>query len=176
MNDVYKEYAKALFMLAVESDSIEKYGEALAVIEGVFVENPEYIRFLSAPAIPLAQRLDAIEEAFSSELPREVLSFLKLLCEKGMSESFSLCYAEYKNMQSELGRISVARVTSAVALTDGEKNALKKKLEGMSGHTVELECAVDEAILGGLVVKMDGKMLDASLKRHLKDVKDVMSK
>ena len=46
----------------------------------------------------------------------------------------------------------------------------------MSGHTVMLDLTVDKSILGGIIVEIDGKVMDNSLKKHLKDVKDVISK
>ena len=55
-----------------------------------------------------------------------------------------------------------------------EKSSLEEKLEKKSGHKVMMEYVVDESILGGLIVEMDGKIIDTSLKKHLKDVKDVI--
>lgn len=176
MSEISKEYAKALFMLAAENNYEEQYGKALDSITEIFLENPQYIQFLSHPGISLKERFDALEKAFSGVLPTEVLSFLKLLCEKNDIKQFDQCVTEYKNMLSEIKQASNAKVTSAVALTEREKEALIKKLEAISGRSVTLTCFVDESILGGLIVEMDGKIVDASMKGHLKDIKDVMEK
>ena len=176
MSEISKEYAKALFMLAAENNHEERYGKALDFLADIFLENPQYIQFLSHPGISLEERFDALEKAFSGALPTEVLSFVKLLCEKNDIKQFDQCVTEYKNMLSEIKQSSNAKVTSAIELTENEKEALIKKLETISGHSVTLTCCVDESILGGLIVEMDGKMVDASMKGHLKDVKDVMEK
>ena len=84
--------------------------------------------------------------------------------------------AEYNALLDEVSKVSTARIVSAVELSEDEKMALKNKLEEISGHTILLECTVDKSILGGLIVEIDGKIADASLQRHLKDVKDVMFK
>ncbi len=83
---------------------------------------------------------------------------------------------QYKKLLNELSRVSTAQVTSAVELSEEEKSALKEKLEKLIGHTVIPEYSVDTAILGGLIVEIDGRVMDSSLQKHLKDVKDVISK
>lgn len=176
MSRVSSEYAKALFMLAMENEKGGEYEKALDTVSEAFSENPVYIEFLTSPGIPLDERLGALEKAFADSLPREVLSFLKLLCEKRHIAEFAECAEQYKSLLNELGKVSNAKVTSAVELTDEEKSALKAKLEKMSGHTVLPEYTIDKSILGGLIVEMDGKVMDSSLQKHLKDVKDVISR
>ena len=176
MSDVSNEYAKALFMLAAETGKGKEYKDALETISEVFDENPVYPEFLSTFAIPLDERLNALETAFSDAIPRDVLSFLKILCEKKHIAEFSECAEQYIAMYNEMDKISNARVTSAVELSDDEKASLKEKLEKMSGHRTIIEYIVDKSIIGGLIVEIDGKIMDSSLKKHLKDVKDVISK
>ena len=176
MSDVSNEYAKALFMLAAETGKGREYKEALDAVSDVFNDNPLYPEFLTNFAIPLDERRNALETAFSDAIPRDVLSFLKLLCEKKHIEEFSECAAQYSAMYNEMDRILNARVTSAVELNDDEKVSLKEKLEKMSGHKVVIEYTVDKSIIGGIIVEMDGKIMDSSLKKHLRDVKDVISR
>ena len=176
MSEISNEYAKALFMLASEKDLREDYKNALELVSGVFDENPVYTEFLSTFAIPLNERLKALENAFSNAVPRDILSFLKILCEKKHISEFSECAKHYSKMYNELDKISNARVTSALELTEEEKTALKDKLEKTSGHKMVIEYIVDKSIIGGLIVEADGKIMDSSLKKHLKDVKDVISK
>ena len=79
-------------------------------------------------------------------------------------------------MYDEICEVSNAKVTSAVELNETEKASLKEKLEKKSGHKIIIEYSVDKSIIGGLIVEMDGKIMDSSLRKHLKDVKDVISK
>ena len=176
MSDVSNEYAKALFMLATETGNGKEYKEALGIVLEAFEKNPVYPEFLSTFAIPLDERLNALETAFSDRIPRNVLSFVKLLCEKKHIGEFAQCVAEYNAMYDEICDISNAKVTSAVELKDDEKASLIEKLEKISGKKTFVEYTVDKSIIGGLIVEMDGKIMDSSLRKHLKDVKDVISK
>ena len=69
-----------------------------------------------------------------------------------------------------------ARIVSAVELSAAQKRALVEKLERQSGKRVEPEYIVDETLLGGLVVEMEGRVLDGSLKKDLQQVKEVIEK
>ncbi len=176
MSEISNEYAKALFMLASEKECSEEYKDSLEKLEEVFKENPLYLDFLYTFSIPLQERLDALEKAFSNFIPRDVLSFLKILCEKKHIQEFNECAKYYYTLYNQLDKISNVRVTSAIELSDKEKSDLKEKLEKKFGKTAVIEYIVDESILGGIVLEADGKIIDSSIKKHLNDMKDVIKK
>ena len=176
MSEIASEYAKALFMLASEKECTTKYKTALETVEAIFKENPRYIDFLYTFAIPLEERLSALEKAFEGSIPRDVLSFLKILCEKKHITEFGECAESYYALYNEIDKISSIKVTSATVLSDSQKEQLKEKLEKKSGKTAVIEYIIDESIIGGIIVEMDGKIIDSSIKRHLKDMKDVINK
>ena len=176
MLDVGKEYGSALFALACENGAAEAYATALGQIEDAFSAHPEYPLFLASPAVPLGERQEAIRAAFSTCLPEDVVSFLLLLCEKGRIACFAEAVREYRALLDASRRVSAAKVCSATPLTEAEKEKLKTKLEALCGGTVRMEYTTDASLLGGLLVEVDGKILDGSLRHRLRDVKDVMKK
>ena len=176
MLQMSREYAEALFSLACEEQKMEEYGAAMDTVLGIFAENAEYVDLLSSPAISIGERLEIIDAAFSSLLPEHVLSFLKLLCEKMHLRSFADCVSHYNKLLSASKQIAFAKVISAVMLTPDEIEALRQKLAKMCGKSVELETHTEPSVLGGMIIEIDGKVIDASLRRHLSDVKDVISR
>ncbi len=175
MTQMSKEYATAIFMLASEENCHEKVSESFDIMLQVFDENEAFIELLSSPAIPLSERLKLIDDAFC-ELFEYAVSLLKLLCEKMLAASFSDCVKEYKALLSDVKQVSYAKVTSAVALAEKEKETLIEKIQKMCKNTVTMETVVDSTILGGMIVEVDGKIIDASLRRRLNDIKDVISR
>ncbi len=175
MAEISKEYGAAIFMLACENNAKKEYGEALLKIKDMFLENPEYPEFLASPGIPMSERLKALETAFAKDVPENVLSFISLLCEKGRIACFFEAVSEYESLLAESERVLNAKVTSAVSLTEDEKEKLKKKLEDVNKSRVDLEFFIDETILGGIIVEIDGKILDGSIKSRLRDIKDVIN-
>jgi len=174
MSEIASEYAKALFMLASEKESTLEYKNALETVDGLLKDNPAYVDFLYTFAIPLEERLKALEDAFSTLIPRDVLSFLKILCEKKHITEFGECVEYYCALYNEIDKILNVKVTSAVELTDSQKARLKEKLENKYNKSVVIEYVTDESIIGGIVLETDGKIIDSSIKKHLKDIKDVI--
>ena len=175
MTEIAKEYGTALFMLACEENEKKAYAEALMMIKDTFCEYPQYIELLSSPSISLNERLSVIDKAFSNTVPEYVLYYLKLLCEKGRITYFLESVEEYKALLDASEHISNARITSAVELTETEKEKLIDKLELINKGKVAAEYFVDPALLGGLIVEVDGKIMDGSLRHRLQEVKEVMN-
>lgn len=171
MAQMSKEYAEALFALAVEEDSIEKIWEGLNLFTLLLFENPEYEDFLSSPAIPLEARIAALEAAISSKVHDYVLSFIAILIKRRDLRLFRSAVREFELLSNAAKSISEAEVISAVALTEEEKQKLTAKLETLCGHSVIINCSIDKELIGGLIVKFDGKVIDGSLKNRLREVK-----
>lgn len=176
MTDTAKEYATALFALSKENDSETEYYNGVEYIKEVFKANQEYIEFLATPNIPKEERTAALQKLFEAEVPELVLNFVQLICEKGHIRSYSDIAKEYMLLYLAYKDISYADITSAAELDDEQKSELQKKLEKLSGNKVVMEFTVDRSLLGGVIVRMDGTVLDGSLKSRLEDVKEVLDK
>ena len=175
MAQVINEYAEALFDLSVEAGSQKEISTALDTVLSVVDENPEYLDFLSSPNIPKSERVAAIGQAFSGE-HEYVVSFLSLLCEKGRIREIRECISEFKQLCDAADKISVAQVISAVELSESQKAALTAKLQKLCGNRVVLDCRTDRSLMGGMVVSIDGKVIDGSIRHQLHQLKEVMYK
>ena len=174
MTDLSREYAEALFALAAETDREKEYLEALDTAAALLADNPEYVELLACPAIQKDERDGLLAQTFGQILPEQVLAFLQLLCAHGRIRSLNDCIEEYRLLYQTAVAMSTAEVTSAVPLTEDEMKRLSEALSARLGRTVTLTCTVDESLLGGMVVRVDGKVLDGSLRSRLHAVKEVM--
>ena len=170
-----REYAEALFSLAAEEQAAEKYLECLQSIKQLAQENPDYIEFLNSPAIPLSERLSAVDEAFEGNMPEYVVSFIKLLCESGKIRTIYGCIDEFAKLVMAFSGRTFANIYSAVALNDEQKSAMIRKLESITGKIVDPIYIIDESLIGGVKVEVDGKTFDGSIKHRLGEIKDVMN-
>ena len=175
MTDISREYGTALFMLACEENAKKEYGEALSLISEVFAGQPEYALMLASPSISLKDRLSAITEAFGGRVPENVLSYVQLMCEKGRINYFAESAEVYKELLDASERRYVANITSATELTAEEKEKLISKLSDRYGGSVVGEYTVDPALIGGVIVEIDGKIMDGSVRSRLQGIKEVMS-
>lgn len=175
MTSIAEEYAAALFTLAAEENSKGEVAESLMALRDLTRENVEYLDLLCAPSIPLDERLSLIEAAFGEKLHEYAVSFVKLVCERGHIRELDACIQEYLKLYEASDGIATAYVTSATQLDENERAALKAKLEKRLSRKVELVCDVDASILGGVIVKVDGAIMDGSLKTKLAEVGEIIA-
>ncbi|MBR5497426.1 MAG: ATP synthase F1 subunit delta [Clostridia bacterium] len=170
-----REYAEALFMIAAEDNQAAEYVSALELVKQVIGENAEYIEFLASPVIPLNERIEAIDGAFEGNIPENVVSFLKVLCENGRFGTIFGCIDEFIKLSMALSDRTAARIYSAVPLNDEQKKNICEKLGKLTKKTVEAEYIIDKSLIGGIKIEVDGKTFDGSIKHRLEEVKDVIT-
>ena len=176
MTEIAKEYAEALFLLACEEGEEKEIMTVLEEVEALFGETPELMELFSSPGIPQKERQEAIATVLGGSLPTHALSFLQLLCEKGRIRAFGSCVEEYRSLLRLRESVISAKVTTAVPLTEEELQGLVRSLEKKSGKTVLPECSVDPSLLGGVIVEMEGTVMDGSLRHRLQELKEVINK
>lgn len=182
MTDISREYSEALFALAYESGRGQEYADALTMIRGLLLENPDYVELLASPSIPMDERRNAVDAAFSGDeanaddnvVMDNIASFLKLLCERGHVRDIFDIIDDYQALYKSASGVETAYVTSAVELSESEKKALCDKLEAKLGRRIELKTSVDASLIGGLIVRVDGKIMDGSIKNRLSEIKELI--
>ena len=115
-----------------------------------------------------------LDEAFRGNVHPYLLNFLKILCEKSAMEMLPGCLEQFRGLYNEDRGLLPVTATSAVALTEGQKQALVEKLSKLTGKTILLENRVDEGLMGGVKVKFDGKELDGSVAGRLEALRRVL--
>lgn len=170
MTRVSEEYAAALFTLAAEENVKKEVADSLKTVKTLALEYPDYIVLLASPSIPFDERCEVIDKAFGEALHEYAVSFVKLICERGHIRDICECIDEYLKLYEASDGIATANITSAVTLTDEEKETLRRKLESKLSRRVELVCSVDESILGGVVIRVDGNIMDGSLRTKLAEL------
>ena len=168
-------YAEALFMLAREENSVDEFYNGLKLAEEVLKENSDYLQFLATPSIPKSERTASLAAAFEGKVNPHILSFLQLMCEQGKAEQFFDSASEFYRLREWASGTVEAVVKTTVELTDTQKKELVKSLEKRTGKKVTLKCIIDNALLGGISVELDGELLDGSVKNNLKRVREVIS-
>ena len=169
-----KEYAEALYAIASEENAIEEYSSALVTIHRIAEEEPDYIEFLSSPAISLSDKISAIDEAFGSSFPEYIISFLKVMCENGHARVLCDCIREFISITMMSSGKAIAEVFSAAPLTDEQKNALTAKLSNITQKKVEAIYTVDPELIGGIKIEIEGKTYDGSILKKLHSIKEVI--
>jgi F-type H+-transporting ATPase subunit delta len=94
--------------------------------------------------------------------------FLTIIVGKGRYNEIPAIFAYIEKRIKEYEKIGVAKVSAPMELTDNQKKAIEKKLLETTGYeTFEIEYTIDESLIGGLVIRIDDRVVDSSIKTKL---------
>jgi len=168
-------YAVASFELAREQDALDEVAADLSGLRALLDESADLRRLIRSPVISREEQGRAIvtlaERVGFHQLTRQ---FLGLLAHKRRLFVLPQIITVYLAMLSEHKGEVRAELTSAVALSAAQLEALKERLTAAIGQTVTVATAVDPGLLGGLVVRVGSRMIDASLRTKLQRLEVAM--
>jgi F-type H+-transporting ATPase subunit delta len=169
---VSKVYGDALFETAMEKDMLTPwYGEVQA-LRTIFMENSDLVQFLNHPQIIKEEKVKVVENIFAGKLSDGLMGFLVTVIDKGRQNDILPICDYFIGRVKEYKKIGVVTVTSAVELSDEQKKKVEEKiLSTTSFVSLETSYSVDEALLGGLVIRIGDRVVDSSIRTRLEELK-----
>jgi F-type H+-transporting ATPase subunit delta len=171
---IARRYASALFQAALQHRVVDEVQRDLEAAHGRIARDSALATFIRHPEIPGARKQEVIEAAFSSLQPVS-LSFLSLLVRRGRHEYLEAVIEEFRRLADEAQGLVRAQVSSAVPMTEQQKERLHRALERHTGRQVMLRYTVDPALLAGLVVATEDEVIDASARGRLEKLREVLA-
>lgn len=173
MHTAYKTYAEALFSLVTEEKEQEltQVFSDLNGIAGIFKEEPDFIKLLKVPTIPVDEKLAVVKEAFEGKVHTYVLNFLYVLTENNRADSFSKILEHFTVLYNDRMNLADVTVTSAKPLGDDTVEKIRAKMTKVTGKTVNLMLKTDPSVIGGVVISYGNTVIDGSVKSRLERLK-----
>ena len=169
-----RRYAEAAFELASRDDAHDAWSEGLA-LAARFAADESVVRVVDNPSIPHADRQTAVGRLLEGRALAGVYNLARLLAQRGRFETLPAVAAEYSRLLNRRRGIVEAVVTSAQPLTAAETRAVQDRVKVMTGSDVDLRAEVDEALIGGLTVRVGDQLLDASLRGRLERLRNQLA-
>jgi ATP synthase F1 delta subunit len=170
MADAARVYAEALFEVGREKGKLDSLQQQLGEFAEAVDRNRELQVFFFSPYLSTAEKQEGIERAITGAEP-ELINFLELLVDKHrMTEIFRIRREFEELWKRENRRIDVT-VTSAVELDPAVVQKIGQEVERQTGEEVDLSSAVDDRILGGIVLQVGNMVLDASIASRLEKLR-----
>ena len=166
-SEVAKVYASALLEIAHEKNAVAKIEEELAFISELLKNDQDLMRYLSAPGITKESKKQFIEKVFGRELSELMVTFLKVLIDNGRQQDIidiNIAFGELIDIVNNRQKI---KLITSIKLDSEIINRIKMSLEDRFNNNIVVEEVVDPSILGGIIVKVDDLIIDASLKNDL---------
>ena len=169
---VSKVYGDALFEEAMEKNVLSQWYEEIGALRTIFLENPDLAQFLNHPQIIKEEKKKVVETIFFGKLSEGLLGFLVTVIEKGRQNNMIPICDYFTDRVKAYKKIGVVKVTSALPLSEDQKKRVEERLLETTGFvSLETEYAVDESLLGGLVIRIGDRVVDSSIKTRLEEIR-----
>jgi len=166
-SDVAEAYARALFELATLADSVDSTDASLGELVRGVRGHLDLRSALVDTSVPADAKREVLREIFGENVTPEALAVVTTMVERGLTDQLPDLARVFGEIAETERGIVVAEVTTAVPLDDALRASLTDKLAASLGRPVSLRERVDETILGGIVIKVAGRVLDGSIASQL---------
>jgi len=168
-----RRYAQAVFNIAREKKELDRWQSDLGRITDLS-KDATVMALLESPKVRFEDKARLLSE-WLGEVNPLALNLVYLLVTRGRIAMIGDIAGEYQRLLDSYHGIERAEVTTAVALDDGEKRRLEEQLGVVVGKKVVLETKVDESLIGGIVARVGGKLLDGSVLNQLTVMKKIFA-
>src|ERR1700752_2571116 len=163
-------YAKSLLQLAVE-----KVYADMQLVQHVCEENREFAIFLNSPIIKTDKKVAVVKEIFSGKVSEVTSGFLAILTLKRRELYMKHIATEFVTQYKQHKNILTAVITSAVGIDSTVKAKVLELVKQTTKGEVELIEKVDAGLIGGFVLTIGDKQVDASVSKKLNDLRKTFS-
>ena len=165
-------YAKSLIDLAIERKQLEEVFQDMKFLESVCNTNPDFIAVLKSPVIKEHKKNKIIEAITGGRVNELTRSFIKLLGVKTRESNLPEIIYAFIEQYNQVKGIHKVKITTAKEMSEEMKELFISKIKESDGlANIELKTVVDERMIGGFVLEMEGRLVDASILTDLKDIK-----
>ncbi len=163
-------YGTALFEAAKETGKTEIIKEEALELIKVLDREREFCDFLKAPGISAVEKKEALQNIFRGKICDELLNFLCILIDKGRMIHFERMVKVYLKLLDKEEGLSYGTVYSVVELGEERLRELEEETSALLQENVKLRNEIDPGLIGGIRILVDGKIIDASLKKRFDDL------
>jgi len=167
--ELSRQYAVAVF-----SQALEKWLAALRVVRDRLAENPALAQKLQDTRYSFEGRKKDIDSILPDGSDQYVKNFFYLLLKEGHVGLLAEIMAELEHITQGGPQVQLATVTTALSLTDSEKDQFRQKLRQKYGEGLEFEFIVDSSIIGGAMVQVGDKIIDGSVATRLEAMSNLL--
>ena len=164
-------YAKALIDLAIEKGQLENVFADMQWLNAVCKSNPDFVNLLRSPIIKPGIKKKIIEAVTTGKIGEITSGFNRLLITKNRERNLPEVITAFINSYKVHKNIQTIQLTTAAPVTDTIKNAIVEQVKKSAGfQNVELEEKVDADLIGGFVLQVGDKLVDASVAYDLRAI------
>ena len=160
-------YAKALFLLASESNQQDRVAEDMRLVGSVCGENRELKAVFRNPEIKPSKKVAIVTDLFASHVCKVTMAFLSFVVRKKRSVNMQGISNSYMDLYRKDHGVVLTHLTTAVEADSSLQKLASDVVSSYTQKDVELVAQTDPRIVGGLALEFDNRMYDARISTHL---------
>jgi F-type H+-transporting ATPase subunit delta len=165
-------YAQALFEVADKRGGADDIEKDLDGIKNLLGTNRKFRDILYHPSITKTDKKDIINKTIAPQCSSKwVKNLLYILVDKRRERMLDYLPDVFKGVARRIRGVVSVKVQTAFPLTETRLVKLKENLEKLTKKKVELETEVNKEIIGGMIIRIENKIIDGSVINHLKNLK-----
>jgi F-type H+-transporting ATPase subunit delta len=164
-------YAKSFLDLTMEQGILEQAYADMKLIAEVAAENPELISLLKSPIIKTDKKQAILIEIFGSKINKVTAAYLRLITSRRRETYLPEVAQEFINQYKEKKRILTAVIITANGIDDNIRQKVMDLVKDSTSTEVILQEKINKALIGGFILRIGDKQVDASIARKLNNLK-----
>ncbi len=158
------------YALAIFSQAVEKWLTTLRLVQDKIVADSSLAATVNDSAKSFADKQKVLDKVIPVDTDSDIRNLLYMMLREGHLENLGEVLDELERIAKGGPAIKTAQVTTAIELTDNEKEQFRQKLRAKHGKELEFKFVVDPAIMGGAVVQIGDKVIDGSVVNRLESL------
>lgn len=175
-SEVAERYGQGLFELAEEENTVSEKKDIVEKILQVMDENPDVEFFFRAVKVTDEEKKNFIDEIFERFGDHEIVSFMKLIIDKGRAFWMQDILKAYVKLANEYLGIETGVVSSARKLDPEDMEKIREALEKKTGKKVVLTNKIDPSLIAGIRVSLGSHVTDMTMKTRIEDMRSALLK
>ena len=164
-------YAKALLQLAIEQNILEQSYADMVLLDSVFKQNKDLSLLLKSPIVKTDQKLSIFKLIFDTKIGEVSMTFINIITTKKRESLLALIASSFISLYKEHNKIETASVITATPLDEILRAEVINYIKKHGNDNVELTEKVDKNIIGGAIIRMGDKQLDASVSKAISELR-----
>ena len=169
-------YAKALLQLSIEKNNLEETYSGMVLLDNLCSKSKEIILLLKSPIIKTDIKIKILDKIFENKVSSLSEKFIKIIVSKKREYLLAEIAKSFVSLYNKHNNIETVTITTAVPISEELKEKIISYIKDKNNNKVELKEVVSENIIGGAIITMGDKQLDASISTEIAELRQTFNK
>jgi ATP synthase F1 delta subunit len=175
MEEIADVYSRSLFEVAKENDSLDEIHDQLGEFADALDDNHDLQVFFFSPYFSSTEKAEGVKKVVTGG-NEHFTRFLELLAERHRLPVIFRIRRAFDALWAKENKLLPVEIKSAVELADDTVKKIAKRIEEETGQKIELTKVVDPDVVAGLVIQVGNRVLDASVRARLEQLRKTVAK